>query len=85
MVVVRDITRPVTPGDPCGVCGVPHDCKTYHLQLHDGTVIVSTTVWDNLQKLYDCGGFEPVNVVSEPPSQGLLVPSATVKIRPAEF
>jgi hypothetical protein len=87
--IVRDVTRPL-PADPhrpaCRLCGHPHTCKTYHLQLDaDGTVIVSTTIWENMQRLYDHGGFEPVNVVAEPPAQGLIVPPARVRIAPAEM
>lgn len=87
MFVVRDVTRPLRPPYVfCQVCGVPHECKTYHLKLDgDGTVIVSETVWANLQRLYDCGGFEAVNVVSQPPSQGLILPTAHVRIVPASM
>lgn len=65
---------------------MPHEVKTYHLQLDSqGTVIVSTTVWGRMQQLYDSGGFEPVNVVSKPPTQGLVLPPAAVSVRPAEM
>jgi hypothetical protein len=82
--VVRDLTRPLPPPRPtCSTCGIPHDCKTYHLQLDgQGTVIVSTTIWANMQRLYDHGGFEPVNVVAEPPAQGLTLPPAQLQIKP---
>jgi hypothetical protein len=82
--VVRDVTRPLPPPwSACGTCGVAHGCKTYHLQLDgDGTVIVSTTIWANLQRLHDRGGFEQVNVVATPPAQGLVFPAAAVQIRP---
>jgi hypothetical protein len=84
--VVRDISRPLTPGDPCGTCGYPHDCKTYHLKLDaEGTIIVSTTVWANMRKLFDNGGFEEVNVVPRPPAQGIILPTAKVSITPAKF
>lgn len=81
LIVVRDLSRPiaVTPTGPiCHFCGYRHDCKTYHLQLDaEGAVIVSTTVWGRLQRLFDCGGFEPVNVVTKPPTQGFFLQPAT--------
>lgn len=86
--IVRDVTRPFTadPAHPCGTCGCPHDCKTYHLQLAaDGTVMVSTTVWDRLQRLWDNGGFRLVNHTPDPPTQQISIPTATVKLTPAEF
>ena len=80
--VIRDVTRPLAPPHSlCATCGVPHEFKTYHLNLDgDGTVIVSTTVWARMQKLYDCGGFEEVNVVGIPPAQTLLLPTAHLNI-----
>lgn len=88
LIVVRDLARPIDRGrgnlgDTCGVCGVVHDHKTYHFQLdQDGTIIVSTTIWDRLQNMVDHGGFEKVNVVSEPPTQGI---SLTPISRPLEL
>jgi len=73
MIVLRDQSRKFQP-DPlqiCRICGYPHDCKTYHLQLVGGAVIVSTTIWDRLQDMPDHGGFQEVNVVEAPPAQGL--------------
>lgn len=85
MIVVRDVTRPLPP-TACRICAHPHDCKTYHLKLEaDGTVIVSTTIWDNMRKLFDHGGFEEVNVVGAPPAQGIILPTAKVSITPAKF
>lgn len=80
--VVRDISRPFNgpPWHECAQCG-HHECKTYHFQLDaDGTVVVSTTIWDRLQMLFDCGGFEKVNVVAEPPTQSMVLPTAHVKM-----
>lgn len=90
---VRDITRPLNQPQPCRWCG-HHDVKTYHLGTRrlpdgmpilddDGTVIVSTTIWERLQALWDNGGFEKVNVVSAPPTQGIVLPTATVTVAPA--
>lgn len=75
LVVVRDVARPfVPPHSVCSTCGVPHTCKTYHLQLDaDGCVMVSATVWAKLQAMVDRGGFELVNTVAEPPRQTLQV------------
>jgi hypothetical protein len=85
--VVRDVSRPikVIPESPvCPHCGYPHDCKAYHLQLDaEGTVMVSTTIWENMLKLFDQGGFEKVNVVGDPPDQRIILPSASVGITPA--
>jgi hypothetical protein len=87
--IVRDQSRPMPPNPhrpACRLCGHPHQCKTYHLMLDsDGTMIVSTTIWAHMQKLFDHGGFEPVNVVREPPTQGLVIPPAQVRIQPAEM
>jgi hypothetical protein len=87
--IVRDQSRPMPPNPhrpACRLCGHPHQCKTYHLQLDgEGTVIVSTTIWAHMRKLFDHGGFEAVNVVAEPPAQGLTIPPAQVRIQPAEM
>lgn len=85
--VVRDVTRPLRPPHTvCTTCGVAHECKTYHLQLDaEGTVIVSTTVWDRLHRLYDHGGFEQVNVVRKPPTQRLVLPPALVMAAPTSM
>jgi hypothetical protein len=87
--IVRDATRPIPPhpaNPTCRLCAQPHTCKTYHLQLDaEGTVMVSTTIWDNMQRLYDRGGFEPVNVVAEPPVQAIVLPTATVRATPAQM
>lgn len=89
LIIVRDVTRPLPPNKDrgvCRLCGRPHDCKTYHLQLDgDGTTLVSETIWAQLQKLYDRGGFELCNEVKEPPTQSIVVPTARVTIRPADF
>jgi hypothetical protein len=36
-------------------------------------------------RMPDHGGFEQVNVVAKPPAQGLILPSATVRVTPAKF
>jgi hypothetical protein len=87
--IVRDQSRPMPP-DPhrpaCRLCGHPHQCKTYHLQLDgEGTVIVSTTIWAHMRKLFDHGGFEQVNVVRQPPTQGLILPPAAARVIPAKM
>lgn len=56
----------------CPQCRVQHFAKNYHLQLRAGTVIVSHTIWENLQRLAD-NPFEAVNVVAEPPTQTIEV------------
>jgi hypothetical protein len=82
---VRDLTRPVKtyPRNPvCSICRMRHEFKTYHFQLDsDGTVMVSTTIWDRLRRLHDCGGFEVVNVVAEPPAQGFELPPAHIDLK----
>jgi hypothetical protein len=87
--IVRDQSRPMPPNPhrpACRLCGHPHQCKTYHLQLDgEGTIIVSTTIWAHMRKLFDHGGFEAVNVVSEPPTQGLILPSAVARVIPAKM
>lgn len=81
LIVVTDHARPIPPptdGTPlevalpaCGVCGVQHFAKTYHLQLRAGSVIVSTGVWDALRGLAE-NPFEVANTVAEPPAQGIM-------------
>ena len=86
--IVRDVTRPfvVDPSQICHHCGRPHECKTYHLQLDgEGTVMVSTRIWERLRGLFDCGGFEKVNVVSKPPAQGIILPPASINVTAKEF
>lgn len=80
MVVVVDHARPFAPpadGTPlvdvqplCPFCRVQHFAKAYHIQLRAGTAIVSTTVWERFQALAD-NPFEFVNVVGDPPAQGI--------------
>lgn len=80
--IVRDLSRPFNgpPWADCHMCG-HHEVKTYHFQLDgEGTIMVSTTIWERLQMMFDCGGFEKVNVVAEPPSQGIVVPTAKVQL-----
>lgn len=85
LIIVRDTSRPLKPGGlrpVCRVCGMPHECKTYHFQLDsDGTIMVSTTIWGRLQRMFDHGGFEQVNVVSAPPAQGIELPTANVDLK----
>jgi hypothetical protein len=87
--IVRDVSRPLPPNKSrpaCRLCGHPHEYKTYHLQLDgEGTIIVSTTIWENMRKLFDHGGFEEVNVVAKPPAQGIVLPTAKVSVTPAKF
>lgn len=87
--VIRDVSRSVEVNSfspVCRLCGYIHDCKAYHLQLEsDGTVIVSTTIWEHMQKMFDHGGFEKVNVVGDPPDQRIVLPSAIVGVTPAKF
>jgi hypothetical protein len=89
MFLIRDVSRPIPvhPYSPvCRICHIQHECKTYHLQLDaDGTVMVSTTIWENMLKLFDHGGFEQVNVVAEPPDQTMELPTAVVAVTPASF
>jgi hypothetical protein len=86
LITVRDVGRPMISTAVCNVCHQRHDCKTYHFQMDaDGTKIVSTTIWDNLQKMYDHGGFEMVNVVAHPPAQGIVLPTAVVRVQPARM
>lgn len=78
MVVVIDHARPFPqPKDgqrledvqpTCPTCGVQHFAKNYHLQLRAGSVIVSTEIWERLQRLAD-NPFEYANPVSDPPGQ----------------
>lgn len=88
LIVLRDWSRPFVP-DPsqvCHTCGVPHECKTYHFQLDsEGTIMVSTTIWNRLLMMFDHGGFETVNVVRKPPAQGIILPAATVSVTAKEF
>ena len=97
--IVRDITRMHADPYECGYCTrrakihdgyralpVFHDCKTYHFELDgDLTTMVSTTIWNRLQYLCDCGGFELVNTVAKPPTQRLEVPTAVARVRPSEM
>lgn len=82
LIVLRDLAQPIPPSKygerledilpTCSKCGVQHMHQTWHLQLRRGTVIVSQKVWDNIQNLFDNGGFEVVNYVEEPPAQGMF-------------
>ena len=87
--IIRDTARPIPPhpdNPVCRLCGRPHEFKTYHLQLDaEGAVMVSTTIWENMLKLFDHGGFEEVNVVAEPPDQHIVLPTAVISVAPAEL
>lgn len=82
LIVLRDLAQPLSPpkyGERledvvpvCSKCGIQHMHQTWHLQLRRGTVIVSEKVWENIQRLFDDGGFEVVNHVAEPPAQGMF-------------
>jgi hypothetical protein len=81
MIVVTDHARPLPPPrsgraledviETCRTCGVQHFAKTYHLQLRAGSVIVSSGVWEALQRLAD-HPFQFVNTVGAPPAQGIV-------------
>ena len=83
IVVVVDKSRPLPQPKngrplsqvkaPCDMCGYTHEHKAYHLQLRAGSVIVSPTIWARLQGLVDCGGFEQMNTVAEPPTQQIAM------------
>jgi hypothetical protein len=79
LVILRDVSRPIPPhpqNPACRHCGHPHEYKTYHFQLDaEGTIIVSTTIWERLLAMPDRGGFEKVNVVAEPPTQQIQLSS----------
>lgn len=82
MWIVRDQTRAIKgpPYPECHMCG-HHEVKTYHLNFdQEGTVMVSTTIWHQLQLLHDNGGLEKVNVVEKPPAQNIELPTAHVKM-----
>ncbi len=78
-VAVRDITERIpnknnAPWPGCAACGIPepgHDgYKTRHVTVDsEGEAIVSVGVWDGLSNLYDKGGFELVNNITNPPDQ----------------
>jgi len=55
----------------CATCHQQHAVKTYHLRIRAGTVIVGKPIWERFQQLPDNGGFEFVNIVEDPPAQGL--------------
>ena len=82
LMVLRDQKRPIpNPHNyklpVCQTCMYVHDVKTYHLLLDDeGTIIVSTTVYNRIMALGDQGGFEMSNTVHQPPTQGISVPIA---------
>lgn len=79
------MSRPLKGRHECWQCG-HHEFKTYHFQLdQDGTIIVSTAIWDRLQTMFDNGGFEKVNVVAKPPSQTIELPTAKLKLTTGEM
>lgn len=81
MFIVRDQSRPVESTQICRVCGQPHTCKTYHLQLdQDSTAIISHGIWDALRGLFDHGGLEAVNDVAAPPAQTIVLPTAIADV-----
>ena len=81
MIVIRDKSRPKKPphtGEAlvdvlpvCSICGVQHFEVTFHLQLRDGSIIVTESLWAKLQAMIDHAGFEYMNHVDEPPAQGM--------------
>lgn len=64
----RDGSRLEDVQPMCPSCGRQHFAKTYRIQLRAGSAIVSTTVWDRLQRLAD-NPFVYANPVPEPPGQ----------------
>ncbi len=79
VVAVRDRTEKIpnknnSPWPGCSICQLPspgHDgYKTRHVTIDaEGEGIVSVGVWEGLKNLYDRGGFELVNTVTNPPNQ----------------
>lgn len=73
MMVLRDIERPLSKSNlrpVCDTCTVVHTFKTYHLLLDDeGCILVSTGVWDHIDRMFDKGGFKIVNIIHNPPAQ----------------
>lgn len=95
--VVIDRTRPLPKPRECPYCtkrsrdasgiqSVPpimHEHKAFHLKLDEHlTVMVSPGIWGRLQMLVDCGGFEKVNVVTDPPPLTFTMPTAHLFARP---
>lgn len=70
----RDGTRLEDIQPVCQSCGKQHFAKTYMIRLRAGSSIVSTTVWERLQRLDD-NPFIYANPVAEPPGQ-LIRPHA---------
>jgi hypothetical protein len=65
---------------------VPHEFKTYHLKMEpDGTVIVSTRIWERISAMHENGGFEAINVVADPPGQNIKLEPVTLDLRPADL
>ena len=87
--ILRDHSRPLTPGpgrSVCETCGQPHEFKTYHFKLDaEGTIIVSTGVWERMLSMPDHGGFEQVNVVAEPPAQGIKLEPVVLNLKPSKL
>ena len=86
--VLRDKARPI-PKRPervyptCGICGVPHSFRVYHFQLDaEGCVIVSTSIYQELLRFPDVGGFDLTDVIHDPPTQIIRVPRADTKVKP---
>ena|SRR5210317_1454190 len=81
LIVLRDLSRPFQqPKDGqrledvqpiCSKCGVQHFYKSLHLQLREGSTIVSEAIWAKMQMMPDNGGFVYMNHVDEPPAQGM--------------
>ena len=59
----------------CSNCGRQHFAKTYLIRVRAGSAIVSTTVWDRLQRLAD-NPFLYANPVPEPPGQ-IIIPNGS--------
>lgn len=59
----------------CQSCGKQHFAKTYLIRMRAGSAIVSTVVWERLQRLAD-NPFVYANPVPSPPGQ-ILIPNSS--------
>ena len=64
---LMDGNRPYTQPVECGQCHLIHNFKTYHINLDgEGFAIVSTEVWEMLQRI-PTNPFTLMNEVANPP------------------
>lgn len=90
MLPVPLLHRPLlnAPAYPdCGAClrasgkQIKHLTKTYHLTLDEtGSVIVSETIWRELQRTAKNGGFTFESIVKDPPMQYAKPPHVKLKV-----